>query len=240
MKLLGTLGIIVVICGVLLGASFPALADGPGMGEKGPWWEGKIEVVRGQASINPGSVPPGATGVINVNSRRIYVTADTVYKVPGPETAGISDIDGKYIATQCDIAATELWARYVIAIPGRSEGGEPEYGYRHYAGRVTAYDYEPTVGGTIAIRDKPGSQISFRINGGDFRIMPPDATVAVAEWVTVISYRDGPAAQPVAAWVVVHSQKSPSFSHGGLSHARWTEEERAARNSERTRPEAWR
>jgi hypothetical protein len=235
MRLLRTLGIVVVICGLLLGAALPALAAGPGKGDRGRWWEGKVEVVRGQVSINASSPPLGATGVINVDSKTIYVTANTTYKVPGLKTAGISDIDGKYIVAQCDIAAAGLWARHVIVVPGGLEGGKPEYGYKHYAGNVTTYDYDPNMGGNITIQDKSGNLIPFQINDGDFRIMPSGATVAAGEWVTVISYRESPSTQLIAVGARVYLPRPPSLSHG-----KWTEERRAARYRERTVPERWR
>jgi hypothetical protein len=204
MRLLRTIVIAVVICGLLLGAALSALAVGPGKADKVRWWEGKIEVVQGQASINATSPAPGATGVINVDSKTIYVTANTTYKVPGLKTATISDIDGKYIVTQCDITATGLWARHVILAPSRLEGGKPEYGYQHHAGNVTAYSYDPSLGVNIAIQDKSGNLTPFQINDGNFRIMPPDATVAVGEWVTVISYRESPSSQLIAVGVYVY------------------------------------
>jgi hypothetical protein len=242
MRLLRILGIVVVICGLLLVAALPALAAGPGTG---CWWEGKVEVVRGQASISTVRQPSGATGVINVNGKTIYVTANTTYRVPGLKTAGISDIDGKYIVAQCDIAGTELWARHVIVVPGRLEGGEPEYGYKHYTGNVTTYDYDPNMGGTITIQDKSGNLIPFQINAGNFRILPPDATVAAGESVTVIGYRESPSSQLIAVAVFVYLQRSPSLSREGPSregpsHAGWTEAQREARDRERTVPERWR
>jgi hypothetical protein len=240
MRLLRTLVIAVVICGLLLVAALPALAAGPGTGDRGRWWEGKVEVVRGQASVNAGSPPSGATGVINVNSKTIYVTANTTYKVPGLKTADISDIDGKYIVAQCDIAATWLWARHVIVVPGRLEGGEPEYGYKHYTGNVTTSDYDPNMGGTITIQDKSGNLIPFQINAGNFRIVPSGATVAAGEWVTVIGYGESASTQLMALGVRKYLQRSPSLSREGPSHAGWTEARRAARDRERTVPERWR
>lgn len=235
MRLLRTLVIAVVICGLLLGAALPALADGLGAGDRGCWWEDKVEVVRGQASVNPGSPPPGAAGVIDVNSQTVYVTADTTYKLPGLKSATISDIDGKYIVVQCDVAAAELWARHVIVVPGRLGSGKPEYGYRHYAGSITTYSYQPNTGGTITIQDKSGDLVSLQISAGNFEILPSDATVAVGEWVTVVGYGESPSTQLVALGLRVYSQGSPSFSH-----ARWTEERRAARYRERIVPERWR
>ena len=208
MRLLRTLVITVVIGGLLLAAALPSLAAGAGKGNGGRWWEGKVEIVRGQATINATSLPVGATGAIDVDSKTIYATANTTYKVPGLKTATISDIDGKYIVAQCDITATGLWARHVIVVPGRSQGGKPEYHYQHHAGNVTAYSYDPDIGGSITIQDKSGNLIAFQINAGNFTIKPSGATVAVGEWVTVISRRESAGSQLIAVGVYVHAPTS--------------------------------
>lgn len=235
MNLLRTLVFAVVICGLLVGAALPVLAADPGNGDRGRWWEGKVEVVRGQASINADSLPLDGTGAISVDSKTIYATANTTYKVPGLKPAEISDIDGKYIVVQCDVAAGGLWARHVIVVPGRLEGGQSEYGYKHYAGSVTTYDYDPSMGDSITIQDKSGNLIPFQINEGDFRIMPSGTTVAAGDWVTVVGYRESLTAELIALGIWVHLP-SPSSS----AHARWTEARKAARYRERTVPERWR
>jgi hypothetical protein len=235
MRLLRTLVIAVVICGLLLVLALPGLAAGSGAEDRQCWWEGKVEVVRGQASVNPNSPPSGATGVLEVNGKTVYVTANTAYKVSGLKTAGMSDVDGEYIVAQCDIAAAELWARHVVIIPGGLDGGEPENVYKHYTGNVTNYSYQPNLGGTITVQDKSGNLISFQINAGNFGIMPSGATVAAGEWVTVVGYGGSASTRLMALGVCVYLQSPPS-----LSHKRWTEARRAARHRERTVPERWR
>jgi hypothetical protein len=218
MKLLKALVIAVVSCGLLLGAVSPALAAGPdNKGETGCWWVGKVEVVRGIASVGSltSSSPPGATGVIDVDSQTIYVTANTTYKVPGLETAGINDIDGKYVVTQCDKIDSVLWARYVIVVPGRPENGKPEYGYHHYTGNVTAYNYDPSTGGNITMQEKSGNTTFFQINDGHFKIMPPGSTVAVGDWVTVIGYRESSSGSLIAVGVYVYP--TPPILSGRIS-----------------------
>lgn len=220
MKLFKTLIIALVICGLLLGAASPALAVGPGKVEKGRWWEGKVEIVQGKASVSSVSPPAGATDVVNVDSKTIYVSANTTYKVPGLKTAGINDIDGKYIIAQCDKTNSGLWARHVIVVPGKSEGGKQEYGYQHYTGNVTDYNYDPNTGGNITIQDKSGNTIAFQINDGQFKIMPPGATVAVGDWVTVIGHRESPNGPLIAVGVSVYQPRphGPVHISGQISY----------------------
>lgn len=216
MKLLKTLVIAVVIGGLLLGATVPALAaggvtntqpgasfaPGPDKGGKGRWWEGKVEIVRGTVTRVP-SDTGAPSGVITVdNTTDIYVTANTTYKVPGLGWgARLLDItDGMYIVAQCDrMTNNELQSRYVTLVPGKSE-----YRYQHYTGNVTAYD--PS-GGSITIEEKSGKTIPFVIIAGKFNIMPPGANVTVGDWVTVIGYRESPSSPLIAVGVCVYQPR---------------------------------
>jgi hypothetical protein len=211
MKSLKTLFIALIIGGLLLGAVSPALAASPDKGDKAPWWQGKVEVVQGKASISNVSLPSGATGAISVDNETIYVTANTTYKVPGLETAGINDIDGMYIVAQCDKTDSGLWAQHIMGIPGWNNG-KPEYGYQHYTGNVTAYNYDPNAGGSITIQDKSGNTIPFQINDGNFKIMPPGATVAAGDWVTVVGHREATNGPLIAVGVSVFQASSQAAS----------------------------
>lgn len=227
MKLFKTLIIVVVIGGLLLGASLPALAAGsvtntqsaasfaPNSGNegKGHWWEGKVEIVRGKVTGVPGDsgVP---SDVIKVDDKDIHVTADTIYKVPGLGRAGtLSDIkDGMYIVAQCDKTDSGLQARYVIVVPGKSE-----YRYQHYTGTVTGYTYDPNAGGTITITDRSGNNTTtFTIIDGNFKILPAGATVQNGDWVTVVGYRESSSSQPIAVGVMVYPGQPSEVAWPGL------------------------
>jgi len=199
MKLLKTTVVLTLVVGLLLGGVLPALADTgvtsaqtsqplKSEWEKGRWALGKVEVLRGEATVID-------TDEIEVGGETIMVDTTTKIKVPtlGKEEASLDDIDGMQVIVQAYRAdGGTLQARHIVVIPGSPQ-------FRHHVGRVVEY----IEGESITIQPRKRDPVEFQILD-EFKILPPGATVEEDAWVTVISRRDPAGDQLIARGVVVH------------------------------------
>ncbi len=214
MRLLKTLVILLLVMGLALGAALPASADsgspssqgkdsvqvdkGQPDKDRGPWADGKVNVIRGK--VDSVSV---SDNVIRVDGKTIIVSGTTAYKVPGlDKKATLSDIKaGMQIVALCSEKDGKTYARQITVVPSR-----PSYG--HHVGQVVAYH----PGDNITIRDKWNNTVTFKI-GENFKILPAGATVKVGDEVTVITRGHLLTGDRIAVGVVVH-QKAPSPGPG--------------------------
>ena len=195
MQLLKTMVVLTLVVGLLLGGVLPAQADN----SQPPWAPGRGQVIRGE-------VTDVGTDEIEVAGETIIVDETTKIRVPtlGKE-ASLGDIEeGMQVVVLAYEKDEELYARHIVAIPGRPQ-------FRHHVGEVTAYDE----GVSITIEDKWGNTITFDIVS-ELKVLPPGATIEVGARVTVISRRDPINDRLIARGVVVHPVV-PWFGLGSIS-----------------------